>query len=68
LLWTAALLAPFLPEAAARIAAAFGAALSPVYADVPPAWASLGANARSVRGGVLFERLLAEAPGPVLFG
>jgi methionyl-tRNA synthetase len=57
LLWTAALLEPFLPETAARIAAALGAALPPVYGDVAPGWRALGANAVIRRGEVLFERI-----------
>jgi methionyl-tRNA synthetase len=57
LLWTAALLEPFLPETAARIAAALGTTLPAVYADGALRWRPLGANAVIRRGGVLFERI-----------
>jgi methionyl-tRNA synthetase len=56
LLWAAGLLEPLLPDTAARIARALGAALPAVYADTPPAWAPLGAGGRVERGAVLFER------------
>lgn len=61
LLWTGALLEPFLPDAAARIAAALGAPLPAVYADVAPDWSSLGNDARIQRKDVLFSRLTASA-------
>ncbi|HTV23345.1 MAG TPA: methionine--tRNA ligase [Polyangiaceae bacterium] len=71
LLWAAALLEPFLPDAAARIAAAFGAAapgaapapaptLPEVYADVPPEWSRLGRGAQIRRPDVLFSRLASD--------
>ena len=58
LLWAAALLEPFLPETATRIAEALAAPLPGVYAGTP-AWDSLAAGARVRRSGVLFERLTA---------
>jgi methionyl-tRNA synthetase len=57
LLWAAALLAPFLPETAARIAAAFGNPLPTVYGERAPDWKSIGGRARVQRSGVLFERV-----------
>jgi methionyl-tRNA synthetase len=72
LLWTGALLEPFLPDAAARIATALGAPLPAVYADVAPDWSSLASNARIQRENVLFSRLVLGAPPdadpPGLFG
>jgi len=56
LLWAGALLEPFLPDTAARIAAALGTALPSVYGESPD-WGALGAGARVRREGVLFERL-----------
>jgi methionyl-tRNA synthetase len=56
-LWAGALLEPFLPDAAQRIAAAVAAPLPSVYADTPPAWGPLAAGATTRRGAVLFERL-----------
>jgi methionyl-tRNA synthetase len=57
LLWIGALLEPFLPETAARIAAALGTPLPAVYGDTPPEWQPLGAGATIRRDGVLFERV-----------
>jgi methionyl-tRNA synthetase len=59
LLWTAALLEPFLPETARRIAGALGAALPPVYRADALDWGTLGAGAVTRREEVLFERLAA---------
>jgi methionyl-tRNA synthetase len=76
LLWAGALLEPFLPDAAARIASALGAAAAPpgsptapspaaglpaVYADIPPDWSTLGRGARIHREDVLFARLARSA-------
>jgi methionyl-tRNA synthetase len=63
LLWTGALLEPFLPDAARRIATALGAPLPAVYGDVAPDWPSLGGHARIQRENVLFARLAPAAPG-----
>jgi hypothetical protein len=57
LLWAAGLLEPFLPDAAARIATALGAAPAAVYADLVPDWSGLANNARVQVGDVLFARL-----------
>jgi methionyl-tRNA synthetase len=57
LLWAGALLAPFLPETATRVAAAFDTALPTVYRDDAPDWRALAAGAQVRRGGVLFERV-----------
>jgi methionyl-tRNA synthetase len=59
LLWAAALLAPFLPGTAARVAAALGAPLPPVY-RAPPEWGALATGSRVRREGVLFERVCEE--------
>lgn len=59
LLWTAALLEPFLPETAARIARALGADAPRVYATAGLDWSQLGAGARICRGALLFERVAA---------
>ncbi len=59
LLWAAALLEPFLPEAAGRIARALGAPLPAVYRDGALDWPALGAGARVSRAEVLFERVAA---------
>jgi len=61
LLWAGGLLEPFLPEAAARIAGAFGAPLPSVYGD-PGDWGQLIAGAQVERGPVLFERLAPVEP------
>jgi methionyl-tRNA synthetase len=58
LLWAGALLAPFLPATAARIAAAFATGLPAVYGDGAPKWRPLAAGARVQRDGVLFERVV----------
>lgn len=58
LLWTGALLEPFLPDTAARIGRALGAALPAVYAAPERVdWASLAARATIERGEVLFARV-----------
>ena len=59
LLWAAALLAPFLPGAAARVATSLGAPLPPVY-RTPPEWGALAVGSRVQRDGVLFERVCAD--------
>jgi methionyl-tRNA synthetase len=59
LIWTAALLEPFLPETAQRVAGALGAVLPAVYRAPAPDWSTLGAGAVTRRGEVLFERLTA---------
>jgi methionyl-tRNA synthetase len=61
LLWTSALIEPFLPDAAARIATSLGAPAPAVYADVAPDWSELGNNARIRRSDLLFSRLEAGA-------
>lgn len=57
LLWIGALLEPFLPDTAARIAGALGVALAPVYRGAPLDWGALAAGARVSTGDVLFARL-----------
>lgn len=60
LLWTAALLEPFLPDTAERIAVALGSALPRVYQGGDALdWSALGAGARTRRAEVLFERVMA---------
>lgn len=63
LLWTAALLEPFLPDASVRIGAALGAELPRVYAGTFTDWSALGNNARVRRDGVLFPRVSGGALG-----
>lgn len=63
LLWAAALLEPFLPDAAPRVAAALGTRLPAVYAGAAPGWRTLGADAVVARGEVLFARLAPELEG-----
>jgi methionyl-tRNA synthetase len=57
LLWVGALLEPFLPQTAERIARSLGAPLPPVYRGGALDWSTLGAGARVRRAEVLFERL-----------
>lgn len=58
LLWAGALLEPFLPGTARRLALTLGAELPPVYLAAPT-WSRLAAGCRVQRGAVLFERLTA---------
>jgi methionyl-tRNA synthetase len=57
LLWAGALLEPFLPDAAQRIARAFGTTLPAVYGDGALEWALVGAGSRIQRSGILFEKV-----------
>jgi methionyl-tRNA synthetase len=57
LLWTAGLLAPFLPDTARRITETFGAQAARVYSADRAAWGELGRGARIRRGNVLFPKL-----------
>jgi hypothetical protein len=59
--WIAGLLEPFLPDTSARIAAALGVALPPVYGPTPIDWEALAAGAHVRSGDVLFARLSPDA-------